>query len=538
MKALFENLQRLPGTFLALPGPQKILYAGCVAVLAATLSYLVHFSNQVDYVPLFSRLSEGEMGTIVENLKKKKIPYRLSETGSLSVPKEQLHDIRLSLAAEGIPRGSGSGFEIFDQQKLGSTEFVQRINYQRALQGELSRTINQMNEVMESRVHLVLPEESLFLEDRKPPSAAIVLKLHPGVRLSQRQAQGIVNLVSSAVKGLDDSRVSILSTDGQVIHRKNPTDNPLQVTGTHLEYKNQIEENLRQKIQSMLEQVLGSSRVISRVTAELDFNQTQMEQETYDPDSSVVRSQQRRIENHEGQDSSAPRGNPDTPINMEGRLQEGQPKDLSKKHNKQQETVNYEFNRTNRKTVLAPGAIKKLSVAVMVDGPYETRPDANGQPKPVFVGRTPEQIKSLEDIVKKAVGYDDARGDQITVSNAPFSADLAAMDEVGATSRWMDLLKSNQRIIINVLLLVFVFLFIVRPLMRKLQQPAQTKPELALPQPQAALPDGGAALPNALPSFEGPAQAAPSLRDKVIHFVEQDPDKTREILRAWLREGN
>jgi flagellar M-ring protein FliF len=538
MKALLEFLQRLPGNFRALPGPQKVLYAGCLVVLAATLAYLVHFSNQVEYVPLFSRLSDGETGTIVENLKKKKILYSLSETGTLFVPKEQLYDIRLSLAAEGVPKGSGLGFEIFDQQKLGSTEFVQRINYQRALQGELARTINQMNEVMESRVHLVLPEESLFLEDRKPPSAAVVLKLHPGARLSQRQAQGIVNLVSSAVKGLEDNRVSILSTDGQVIHKKNVGDNPLQVTGTHLEYKNQIEENLRQKIQSMLEQVLGSSRVISRVTAELDFNQTQLEQETYDPDSSVVRSQQRKIENHEGQDPSTPRGNPDTPINMEGRLQEGQPKENQKKHNRQQETVNYEFNRTNRKTVLAPGAVKKLSVAVMVDGLYETKPDAAGQPKPVFVGRPPEQIKSLEDIVKKAVGYDDARGDQITVSNVPFTTDLAVMDEVSANNRWLELLKSNQRLIINVLLLVFIFLFVVRPLMKKVQHPTQTKPELALPEPPAALPAGAAGSPNALRSFESPTEAAPSLRDRVVNFVEQDPDKTREILRSWLREGN
>jgi flagellar M-ring protein FliF len=537
MMALLESLQRLPGTFRALPGPQKVLYAGSIVLLTATLAYLFHFSNQVDYVPLFSRLSEGEMGTVVENLKKKKIPYLLSETGSLSVPKEQLYDIRLSLAAEGVPKGAGLGFEIFDQQKLGSTEFVQKINYQRAMQGELARTINQMNEVMEGRVHLVLPEESLFMEDRKPSSAAVVLKLHPGARISQRQAQGIVNLVSSAVKGLEDSRVTILSTDGQVIHKKNGGENTLQGTSTHLEYKNQIEENLRQKIQSMLEQVLGSSRVISRVTAELDFNQTQLEQETYDPDSSVVRSQQRKIENHEGQDLTA-RGNPDTPINMEGRLQEGQVKDHQKKHNRQQETVNYEFNRTNRKTVLAPGAIKKLSVAVMVDGLYEAKPDATGQPKPVFVGRSPEQIKSLEDIVKKAVGYDDARGDQITVSNVPFTTDIAAMDEVSPTNRWLELFKSNQRVIINVLLLGFVFLFVVRPLMKKLQHPPQSKSELALPHPPAALPAGTAESPNALRTFESPIDAQPSLKDKVVNFVEQDPDKTREILRSWLREGN
>ncbi len=519
MKALPGFIQHLRNTFLALPGPQKVLYSSAILLAAGSLIYMVYFSNQVDYVPLYSRLSESEMGTIVENLKKKKVPYRLSETGGVSVPREQLYDVRLNLAAEGIPRGSGSGFEIFDQQKLGSTEFVQKINYQRAMQGELARTINQMNEVMESRVHLVLSEESLFSEDRKPPSAAVVLKLNPGARLNQRQIQGIVHLISSSVKGLEEDRVSILSTDGQVIFKKKSEDNPLLATNTHLEYKNQIEDNLRQKIQSMLEQVLGSSRVISRVTAEMDFNQTQVEQETFDPDSSVVRSQQRRIENNEGGDA-APRGNPDTPINLEGRLQEGPAKDQRKKFNRQQETVNYEMNRTNRKTVQAPGSIKKLSVA------------------PVFVGRSPDQLKALEDIVRKAVGYDDARGDQITLSNVPFTTELAAMDDAAQGNRWLEMVKNNQRIILNVVLLVFVFFFVIRPLMKKLQQLPKPAPELALPNPPVALPAGASGSPpHILQAYENALESGPSVRDRVVNYVEEDPDKAREILRTWLREG-
>jgi flagellar M-ring protein FliF len=538
MKALLESLQRLKDTFLALPGPQKILYASAVLLVAASLMYTVFLSNQVEYVPLFSRLSEGEMGTIVETLKKKKLPYQLSESGALSVPKEQLYDIRLTLAAEGIPRGSGSGFEIFDQQKLGSTEFVQKINYQRALQGELARTLNQMNEVMESRVHLALPEESLFVEDRKPPSAAVVLKLHPGTRLSQRQTQGIVHLVASSVKGLQEDHVSILSTDGQVLFKKNPTDNPLQASGTQLEYKNQVEESLRQKLQSMLEQVLGSTRVISRVTADLDFNQTRIEQETFDPDSSVVRSHHRKTENNEGHDAAA-KGNADAAVNLEGKLAEGQSKEQQKKLNRQQETVNYEMNHINRKTVQASGTIKKLSVAVLVDGLYETKPDAAGQPKQVYVGRPPEQLKSLEEIVKKAVGYDDSRGDQITVSNVPFTADLALMEEASPPNRWLEMVKSNQRLLMNVVLMLFVFFFVIRPIVKKFQQLPKEKPERALPRPQAALPAGASAESGTF--IEGPdgqIHALPSMRDKIAGFVQRDPERSREIIRTWLREGS
>lgn len=539
MNAILASLQRLKDSFLALPGSQKLLYSSAFFLMAASVMYAFHIGNQVEYVPLFSRLSEGETGTIVETLKKKKIPYQLTETGSLSVPREQLYDIRLGLAAEGIPRGSGSGFEIFDQQKLGSTEFVQKINYQRALQGELARTINQMNEVVESRVHLALPEESLFLEDRKPPSAAVVLKLQPGSRLNQRQIQGIVHLVASAVKGLEEDRVSILSTDGQVIFKKNTGDGSLQATGTQLEYKQQVEENLRQKVQSMLEQVVGTSRVVARVTADLDFNQTRVEQESYDPDSAVVRSHHRKIENHEGQDGAGAKGNADTPINVESKLTEGASKDLQKKQNRHQETVNYEMNHINRKTVHAPGSIKKLSVAVLVDGPYDTKPDASGQPKATFVGRTPEQLKALEDIVKKAVGYDDARSDQISVSNVPFNAALATTEEVAAPNRWLEMLKNNQRVLVNVLLLILVFLFVVKPLIKKLQQLPKARPELPpSPQQHAALPGAASLPPNLLGAMDGASDNMPSMRDRVVSFVERDPEKAREIIKTWLREGN
>ncbi|HBZ54379.1 MAG TPA: flagellar M-ring protein FliF, partial [Syntrophobacteraceae bacterium] len=192
MNAFLRMLQQFRNSFQRFSGTQKLVALTAAALVIASVAYLVYFINQVEYVSLFGRLAESDTAAVAEALKKNKISYRLSDTGTVMVPRDQLYDVRLSLATEGIPRGGGAGFELFDQQKLGSTEFVQKINYQRALQGELARTISQINEVMESRVHLALPEESLFLEDRKPPSAAVVLKLAPGSRLNQRQVQGIV----------------------------------------------------------------------------------------------------------------------------------------------------------------------------------------------------------------------------------------------------------------------------------------------------------------------------------------------------------
>ncbi|NTU48555.1 MAG: flagellar M-ring protein FliF, partial [Syntrophobacteraceae bacterium] len=178
MNTLTRFLQQMRSMFSSLPLRHKLLYSGAILLFAGSLSYLVYSSNRPDYVPLYSGMSENDMSDVVASVKAKKIPYRISPSGSgIEVAREQLYEARLALAKEGIPKGAGMGFEIFDQQKLGSTDFVQKINYQRALQGELARTINEMDEVLESRVHLVMPEESLFVSDHKPPSAAVVVKL-------------------------------------------------------------------------------------------------------------------------------------------------------------------------------------------------------------------------------------------------------------------------------------------------------------------------------------------------------------------------
>ncbi len=539
MDALLRLFKQLGTTFQRLTATQKLVTVGSIALLVASLACIFYLVNQVEYIAPFARLSESDTAAVVEALKKNKVPYRLSDTGTVQVPRDQVYDVRMSLAAEGVPRGSGAGFELFDQQKLGSTEFVQKINYQRALQGELARTIGQMNEVTEARVHLVLPEDSLFLEDRKPPSAAVVLKLNAGARLNQRQVQGIVHLVANSVKGLDEEHVTILSTDGQVIFKKSPSDSPAQVSGTQLEFKNQLEENLRQKLQSMLEQVVGANRVIARVTADVDFNQVRIEQDTYDPDSTVVRSQQRSIENTEGADAATPKGNPDVPINLESKLMESPVKEQQKKLNRQRETVNYEINHVSRKTVNSPGGIRKLSVAVIVDGPYETKVEG-GKKKTVFVARSADEIKALEDLVKKAVGFDEARNDQVSVSNVPFASELAAPEELTGFARWLHLveqaIKSHQRMLWNAVIILVVFFFMIKPLLRKLQGLAGALPSLP-PGEEAGMLPPREEVPG-LPGerLEIPMDSLPALRDRAVSMVRQDPDKARDILRAWLRE--
>lgn len=540
MNSVLQYFEKLKEFFLGLTLPQRILYAGGAAVLIGSLIGLIYLTNRTDYSMLYSGLSQSDMGEITQSLKAKKIPYRISD-GSIEVAKDQLYETRLGLAAEGIPKGAGAGFEIFDQQKLGSTDFVQKINYQRALQGELARTINGMSEVLESRVHLVLPEESLFKEDNKPPSAAVVLKLRPGTRIEQKQLQGIVHLVAATVRGLEEDRITVMSTDGQVLYKKNPPEQSMQISNIQLERKQRMEEDMRQKIQTMLEQVLGHNRVLARANLDLDFNQVQIAEESYNPDSAVIRSQQRSTEASEGKELGA-KGNPDVPINLEGKLLQNSPQggeggQKGKQFNRQREVVNYEINKTSRQIVQMPGGVKKISVAVIVDGHYETKTGQDGKAKPTYVARTSDEMKNIEELVKKAVGYNETRGDQITVSNIPFASDMGGDGGKTAENKWIQLAKSYQKLLLNICLILVVLFFVIRPLMRRFQKLSAEAAQAKLPAPSAgqdALP-AGAEDPIASLLLEQPTDKY-SIRKKSSALVKYNPEKATEIIRAWLKE--
>jgi flagellar M-ring protein FliF len=533
MNIALQYLRKLYDYAKTLTLTQKISYGGAVLIFAGALTFLVYLNNRTDYAALYSGLSQNDMGEIVQALKARKTAFRVTE-GSIEVPKEQIYETRLSLASDGIPKGSGMGFEIFDQQKLGSTEFVQKINYQRALQGELARTINGMSEVLESRVHLVLPEDSLFKEDQKPPSAAVVLKLRPGTRIAEKELQGIAHLVAATVRGLEEDRITVMSNDGQVLYKKAREDSTSQLNITQIERKQRMEDDMRQKIQSMLEQVVGSHRVLARVALDVDLNQVQIAEETFNPDSAVIRSQQRTTETTEGKEAGGAKGNPDVPINIEGKLLQSSPQTdgakTSKQSNRQREVVNYEINKTSRQIVQMPGNVKKLSVAVIVDGKYETKPGADGKPKQTYSARSPEEMKSIEELVKKAVGYNETRGDQITVSNIPFASDIGGPEMVKAENKYLQFLKSWQRLLFNVGLALLVLIFVVRPVMRKFRQTADEATRVpALP----AGPPIDEQISNML--LDSPMDKI-SVRKKSTALVRHDPDRATEIIRQWLKD--
>lgn len=531
MNIALQYFNRIREYFRTLPATQRISYIGGVLIFFGALGFLVYAANRPDYTVLYSNLAQSDMGEIAQALKAKKIEYRISE-GSIEVPRGQLYETRLALAADGIPRGAGAGFEIFDQQKLGSTEFVQKINYQRALQGELARTINGIDEVQESRVHLVLPEDSLFKEDNKPPSAAVVLKLRSGARIDQKKLQGLVHLVAATVRGLQEDRITVMSTDGQVLFKKNSPDETLQLSNTQIERKERMEEDMRQKVQSMLEQVVGPSRVLARVSLDIDLNQVQIAEETYNPDSAVVRSQQRSTETSEGREPGG-KGNPDTPINLEGKLLQNAPSEeggaKGKQFNRQREVVNYEINKTSKQIVQMPGGIRKISAAVIVDGRYEMKAGEDGKQKQAYVPRSSEEMKSIEELVKKAVGYNEMRGDQITVSNIPFVSNVAGSEMVQAGNRWVQMLKTYQKVLMNIGLALVILLFVVRPFMRKFHQVADDIRKLPAPAGASAEEQISALL------LDQPTDKI-SIRKQSAALVKHNPEKATEIIKSWLKD--
>ena len=357
--------------FTALTMPQRIGLVVLLALGIAVIPMLALMGKEPDMSVLFAKLERGDVQAIIANLDRQGIPYELAQSGdTIKVPSEKVLELRLQMASDGLPESSGVGFEIFDRVGLGTTQFVQKMNYRRALQGELARTITQIGEVERARVHLVIPERRLFTTDKQPARAAIVLTLRRGGALSQSQVQGIVHLVSSSVEGLEPSEVTIVDGRGQVLSNTIASKDA-QLSSSQVEMQRNVEADFEERVQSMLDKVLGRNKSVVRVSTILDFRQVEVTEETYDPQSQVVRSENRSQEKITEENGSSETGVPGVRSNVpnDGDITGvgGRPKEAKRKN----ETLNYELNRKVSKIVEPTGSIKRLSVAVLVDGTYE-----------------------------------------------------------------------------------------------------------------------------------------------------------------------
>ena len=500
-----------------------VVVSGVVGALVAGFLW----SQTPDMQVLFSNLTPEDAGAIVTKLKEQKIPYSVEGTGgTILVPADKVHEVRLQLASQSLPQGGGVGFEIFDRTTVGMTDFVQKLNYRRALQGELARTIMQVAEVERARVHLVVPERSLFSEQREHPRASVVVTLRRGKNLTGGQIQGIVHLVASSVEGLQPQEVTVVDSHGQILSQSG--EGPMQGTGAYLDSKRALEKDLEGRVQSMLERVVGKGKAVVRVSSVLDLRQIERTEEAYDPNVQVVRSENRQQEKTASR-SEGEGGVPGTASNLpdnQAATTEGANTSSGVRSNA---TVNYEINKTISRIIEPVGTIKKLSAAVLVDGNYEVTEGKDGKVQRKYLPRSDEEMKKLEEVTKKAMGYSDERGDQVEVLNVAFDVNALEAGEAGAAAAPAGgpvanpMLGQYIRYAIFAVLATLIFLFVVRPLMKLIAAPG------------AAESLGAEPLPATVGQLEA-ALAPGSPPHATLEMARTNPQSTAVVVRKWLKE--
>lgn len=385
---------------------QKVLFILLTAICAGLCLSLLLWVSRPDYTLLYSNLDPKDANDVVEYLREQKIPYRLQNGGTqIEVPAAKVYDLRVQLAGKGLPRGTNVGFEIFDKMSFGVTEEIQRINYLRALQSELERTIEALDVIDKARVHLVLPEEDLWLEESFTPSASVMVKLRNGGNLLPRQVESIRHLLASAVRSMLPERVTIVDTQGRVLSTAGEADGAAALSDRQLNYKKKLEENLKQQTESMLAEILGPGKVSVRVNADIDFNQILTERESYAPvvgRQGLIRSEKQNMF-ESAQDQAAAGGAAGTPSNLQG-YPPAAANGTDKSTRKNEKVVNYEMNRTVERINTAMGAIRQLSVGIFVDGNYK-----------------PEQLADINTVVSRGLGINPERGDKVEIRAFPFN---------------------------------------------------------------------------------------------------------------------
>lgn len=442
---------------------QKIIFGSLLVVSVLGILSLFFISEKNDNKVLFSNLEQTDAAKIVENLKAKGIKYELKDNGStILVPEETVMDTRLTLASEGLPENSVVGYELFDKTNLGMSEFVQKLNYRRALEGELSKTIVSLDEVKKARVHLVIPEKTLFKADQKTPTSSVTLHLQSGRSISKISIQGIQNLVSGSVEGMKTEDVVVLDSKGKILSEAAIDENSVAgLTSTQLTQQNRVEEHLTTKVQSLLDGVLGAGNSQVRVSSELDFTRIEQTKTEFDPEKQVTRSEQNISDKNQTADSlSYPY------VNMN--------KDMTNS------ITNYELSKNVEHIIHDVGAIKRLSIAVMINGVNKVI-EKDGLKTLEYTPRTDEEMNKFNQIVKNAVGYDPSRNDQISVLNIPFdNSDLADELDQFYALEWYE--KPENQKILFLLFAILVTMLLMFALLQSKQIKNRVRLALSLPE--------------------------------------------------------
>ena len=480
-------IEKILATLREMPLSRKIALGILAMALVAGFTTMFIWANKMEFKVAFSGLTKEDAALVVEKLKESNTPYRLTGDGTtITVPEAVVYDVRLSMARDGIPKGGHVGFEIFDKTEFGTTDFVQNINKTRAIQGELARTITAFDEVKTARVMIVMPKDSVFVEEVKKPSASILLELNSD--LDKEKVTSIAHLVASAIQDLTPKEVTIVDTAGRILFEGKSEEEQAKINAENLadaqyQHKIRFEENLTKRIQTMLERIVGKDKAIVRVTSEMDFSEDDMNEEIFDPferGGDFVRSRKNRAEKVVGLSEEVPIPSTVNPIVGDENLQGKQNKELA---NKSDDTFNYEISKRVREVKKPMAVLTRLSVAAVVDGKYETKTDESGNQGRTYVPRSPEEMKQFQDIVVKAMGYNEERSDQVSVECFPF-ASIAEIQAEPALKGIEKIQEQYGRLIANLLIVVALFLLVIRPIIKTVKEIKTTVEREALPSPE------------------------------------------------------
>ena len=504
--------------------------------------------NTTDMSLLYSELDSGDSTKIIAKLESMGVPFEIKEGGGqIMVPSDRVASLRMAMAEEGLPDGGSVGYDIFDRSDtLGSTNFVQNVNLLRALEGELSRSIRSLGQVREARVHLVMPKRELFSRRTQDPSASVVLRTSGGTRLGKTQVLAIQHLVSAAVPGLKPTRISIVDHKGRLLARKGEGDDQTSVVASdHEEFRTNKEKHLTRTVEELLEQSVGPGKVRARVSVEMDFDRITTNSEVYDPDGQVVRSTQTVEESSKSSESEGAAA-----VSVANNLPDAGTSNSNSGNASQaartEETVNYEITKTVRSHVRESGNIRRLSVAVLVDGTYST----NDKGEQVYQPRAKEELDQLASLVRSAIGFNTQRGDSLEVVNMRFiAADASDLDDI---SPLLGLTKSDYFRIAEIFVLaivgILVILLVVRPLVARTLDALPSALEAATEQnlladqseeaPAIAGPDNvgvGVEEEDELIDIDAvDGRVRSSTLKKIAEIVERHPEETVGILRQWM----
>jgi flagellar M-ring protein FliF len=541
---------------------QKLALAGSGAMVLVLLWALVFFINKVEYQTLYADLDPQEAQGIVQKLQELSVPYELSGDGrTIRVASQKLSEVRIQLASQGLPESGRIGFEIFDRTNFGLTNFQEQVNYQRALEGELARSIMTLSEIEAARVHLVLAKDSLFQSADEQTKASVILKLKSGRNLSASAAQGIVNVVASSVKALSPDRVVLIDYRGKVLSRNDIGEGAL--SAQQVDARQKLENELSSKIVQILEPAVGMGKVRPQVSVVMNFQQVEETVEQYDPQSSVIRSQQRQEERQPRSERAGgipgPRGTPSAnPASPETGAADQTANSVPDNLLRQNETINYEVTKSVRHVVTPVGKVERLSVAVVIDHQTKITTDADGKSQSASEPRNADEMRKYRELVSAAIGFNPDRGDQLTLENISFEGEIEFIENPTLFEKQAPIIMTGLRYLIIPVVFILLYLLFLRPVQKTVfaswapagpravpRLPGNVQTPMTVRQLEAQL-NGGAPVAGSLNNFGETAErelipmAPPSkmdlIRKRVVEHAQEDPETVARLVRIWLND--